>query len=1069
MNSGFSDSQDGIKLYIESLYNSSFNNELKAVVFDAISLDYISINDYFETQEDIMYYSYMFNDNDIPSPFYPFIYCIKDFFGHRSIAKTKEVFDELSIYFLHYDMLLSYIFEKPYIREPEVLRDEVYYESSIILESIVKLLDYISKFSDLVFYIGNLQFASESVIKLLQCLMQQYSGINLLLLMSIDSDILGYEEEHKVLDEFIEIADNKDVLVRVDSNYYVGDTYINNDKTSTEEKMLRLYENFDFLAIADCIKYAKPMYIEFNNNMSNIQSIEYMKLLKLLGKSHYLLKDKEAALFYDNIALSMAMDIDDQEEICDLHVRLAYDYSIRGEYDLARKHALVAMDVAKELNNEKLIYKCLFLNFIIDKEGRFLDIQADMKSFNRLIEMTKKYGYDNYLAMIYTNPHELHDHFEVIKNQEFDEGIEIAKRLGNSYQLSVAYHNKGIYHSKVGHVEEAFAYYKKSQRLKEGIGDNKRIAYIYNSLGYHYFLTEQYEASHIEYFKSFNASALSRDYNEVCMTLYNMALNVFMYGDYELVCDYIVKLIRLMKMIKINDMKYHSKKMIYNIYIISLIKSGEVIKARDVYYKVKIWGLKSIEDKKEEDFLNEMMEFFIAYEENTAEEILVGAERFITKEELSLIHFRKFYYVEKILFLKQKTNKNYMKEINTFKSEIIEENSSETLKKLNLLADPKLVGIFPKQDHIFTDISNDFERTLYTAKIDGNLLKLRNRINETNFLNLVLNMLVNEEDMDAVLIRLQQLIHDNTKVEKSYCRIVKGTRYEKLNVNNQKMIINEVYVERIFSNITDKSKASILQLGSASLMTLKKVYGYSSVMYMPIFVGGKRKAEFILMTQRQENKLNLDDLSIFTLVARQVGEIIERINNNKAIKAMNLKLKHLSTTDLLTGLYNRNALENQLQSEKQNVNKGDLEHLVILFIDLDNFKYYNDTFGHGVGDQVLVHFANILKTVTNEDDFVARFGGDEFVIILKEYSDDEAQKLVSEIYQKIKELSYFEKLVGRLIYKQVNIPKEYRLSCSIGMSSLVNQEQKDVDDLLKLSDQALYKAKGEGKNRLYQL
>ena len=923
-----------------------------------------------------------------------------------------------------------------------------------------------SKFMDLVFYLGNMHYASDSVFKFIKYVLSQNQDLNVMMVMTFNMDIMEFDEESKTIDSFIEIAEEQDMLVRIDSDFYSEDMYIQPEMSSEKVMMQKLIENYEFLAIDDCIHHGKTLYIEYNNRMDSAHIEHYILLLKLLGKTHYLLKDKEAAFFYDNMALSLATEHKNTYEMCDIKIRLGYDYAIRGEFQIARKYAQDGSYEARELKNRELMYKCMLLNFKIDKEGLYIDARSNNESLDELINATIERGYDNYLSMIYTNPNELHDNFNSLKKERFYKGLEIAMKNGNDHQLSEGYHNMGIVYSRMGEIEKAYEYYIKSQYLKEQIGDKKRIAYIYNSLGYYYFLTELHELSHMEYLKSFSASTDSRDYYEVGMTLFNMAMNTFIYGKYKEVCGYMVKLLKLMKISRIDDLKYHSKKTIYDLYIISLYKSGQISKANDVYNKLKIWGLKQIEGKTEEYFLTQMMEFFMASNSELAEEILIGAEEYIPKGDESMMHFRKFYYIEKSLYLKKRNTNEYRKVIKTFRRELVDKYSKETIIKLNDLYNKKDLIELEEPKGTLVDIDNDFDRTLYTAKIDQNFLKLRNRINEISFLNLVQNMLINEDDINDVIIRFQKLIHGNTKVEKIFCRMPREDGYNELNLENPELVISEVYAERIFTYIGDKTRPTILQLGNANLMTIKKSYGYSSLMYIPIYVKGKRQVELIFMTQRHHIKLNQDDLSVFSLVARQVGENMERITNNKALHATNLKLEHLSRTDLLTGLNNRNSLESELQKEKQRVKNGETTQLIIMFIDLDNFKYYNDTFGHNIGDQVLIYFANILKDVVDKHNYVARFGGDEFVILLKNVDKKEAQKTAHKIYSKIKEFHYFEKIIGHIKGEQVIIPNAYRLSCSIGMSSFDDCDSRDVDVVLKRSDEALYNAKRAGKNQL---
>lgn len=1054
--------------FIEELFEASFEGNLQSIVFDAVSINHGTINNYFISKSEVAYLYYIFREEEILSPYYPFLNCIREHFQGFSKEETLEVLKKLNVYKLHIQLFMSYIYNEPIKREPEVLRDEIYFEQLVLFKSIVKLLDYVSTFKDMVLYLGNLHLANESTIKLIEYMIYNSPSLNILILMTFDTECLDYEEDNQSYEQFIEKVEELDLLVRIESNFYDDEHLLERKILDNNEVLKLLEENYHFLAIEDCISYGKKLYVGLNNEMNNGDDENFLLLLKMLSKSFFLSKDSDSALFYDNMALTIGIEADKKKAICETKIRLGYNYSIRNEYNIARKYAQDAYDEAKIHGFTRLEYQCLFLFFIIDKECLFVDAHSNEEYLDALIDKSKVLGYDNYLAMIYTNPRELYDNFTSLKEERFNIGVEIAKEIGNEHQLGVAYHNQGIIYSRTGENGLAFEFYLKSQKIKEKIGDKRRVAFIYNSLGYHYSVTEQYQLAHEQYMKSFRAACESRDYHEVCMTLYNMASNAFFYGKYTIVCDYLNKLVHLMKVSKTVTLKYHSKKMIYDLYIISLIKTDNYSKAKNLYNKCNIWGLKAIVGKTEECFMNEMMEYSICQSDGDREEALIKAEEYISKEVGNMWHFRKYYYLEKIQFYKEQGS-NYYKKVGKIFAGELDAESIHTKIRMDLLVDNEALLNLEEPTSSWVNIDTKYKEILYTAKIDQNMLKLKNRINEISFLNLVQNMLANEENSKNVYLRLQQLIHGNTKVEKSFCRLIRTKGQSKLNLKNAKLVINEVYADRILGYVMDKSKPSLVHIGNSNILTLKKVYGYSSVMYLPIYVKGKRKAEFIFMTQKADVKLNQDDLGIFTLVARLVGETIERLENAKALKSMNLKLQHLSNTDLLTGLFNRNALENKLQSVKKEVNEGLIKDLTILFIDLDNFKYYNDCFGHSIGDQVLIYFADILKEVIDEPDFAARFGGDEFVILIQDRSEADVMTMVDEIYLKLEEKHYFERVVGRILGKRISVPKENRLSCSIGMASMNDNLDGDVEDLLKLSDQALYEAKGQGKNQLKKI
>jgi diguanylate cyclase (GGDEF)-like protein len=165
------------------------------------------------------------------------------------------------------------------------------------------------------------------------------------------------------------------------------------------------------------------------------------------------------------------------------------------------------------------------------------------------------------------------------------------------------------------------------------------------------------------------------------------------------------------------------------------------------------------------------------------------------------------------------------------------------------------------------------------------------------------------------------------------------------------------------------------------------------------------------------------------------------------------KLKYLATTDSLSGLYNRAEFMNLARNEFTLARKNNME-LSLLIMDLDNFKTINDTFGHAAGDEVIREMGKIITTSFRKTDIPGRIGGEEFAVVLKNASLKEAKKVA----EKVRELVARRKV----IYEE----QEISLTVSIGVAAIRGNTDdiNDIEDILKVADDALYKAKDQGRN-----
>jgi diguanylate cyclase (GGDEF)-like protein len=184
-------------------------------------------------------------------------------------------------------------------------------------------------------------------------------------------------------------------------------------------------------------------------------------------------------------------------------------------------------------------------------------------------------------------------------------------------------------------------------------------------------------------------------------------------------------------------------------------------------------------------------------------------------------------------------------------------------------------------------------------------------------------------------------------------------------------------------------------------------------------------------------------------------ELQSRLKAAQRILALEASLKSLAMHDQLTGAYNRSYLDRQLLKETKRT--GRYGHpLSIVMCDIDNFKALNDRYGHQVGDLLLIEVVSrINKTIRCENDWFARYGGDEFVIVLPE-TDSEGCRVVVE---RIRRLIADTPVMVRL--SEIAVTVSFG-AVSINETALV--KELPVDAIISAADKCLYRAKDEGRN-----
>lgn len=187
-------------------------------------------------------------------------------------------------------------------------------------------------------------------------------------------------------------------------------------------------------------------------------------------------------------------------------------------------------------------------------------------------------------------------------------------------------------------------------------------------------------------------------------------------------------------------------------------------------------------------------------------------------------------------------------------------------------------------------------------------------------------------------------------------------------------------------------------------------------------------------------------------------ETLANISNEKlsqlALQESEERYKKLSITDNLTGLYNRRFFTESLTLELERSRRYD-QHFALCLIDLDDFKDMNDSYGHLFGDKILTIFSHLLKQNLRQSDSAYRYGGEEFAIIFPGSSLEGASLVAERIRTKLAEYPFsFE-----------GNSKNIQMTASFGIS-LTSEHDRNIEEIIRRSDQALYAAKNSGKNKI---
>jgi diguanylate cyclase len=271
--------------------------------------------------------------------------------------------------------------------------------------------------------------------------------------------------------------------------------------------------------------------------------------------------------------------------------------------------------------------------------------------------------------------------------------------------------------------------------------------------------------------------------------------------------------------------------------------------------------------------------------------------------------------------------------------------------------------------------------------------------------------------------------------------------------NAVKLFVNFFFI--CSEEITDGLRSELLDTLTEVISSLIEVAGKSSLSNKQL------EAHINTLTSTQSTHNVLSVVSSIVHVTRQFVDDTRQLETDllvtsKGLNTLKNELAHArieASTDSLTGLLNRRGFDQQLKKMLHDRRKSGAGFCLIM-ADLDHFKDINDNYGHLFGDKILKAFARLLTDKTRSTDYVSRFGGEEFILILPETSIDNAFNVAENIRKAVEKLQVRNTKTGDIINT---------ITASFGIAG--HRFDEPANDLVYRCDSALYKAKQSGRNK----
>lgn len=349
--------------------------------------------------------------------------------------------------------------------------------------------------------------------------------------------------------------------------------------------------------------------------------------------------------------------------------------------------------------------------------------------------------------------------------------------------------------------------------------------------------------------------------------------------------------------------------------------------------------------------------------------------------------------------------------------------------------------------------------TFYNANSKEPFLNIkRNRVSNASLEYMQLQITISAYDYESKIVMIS--IYDISEVYETKLSLSK--EIQKVNTLNKILELQKDVIDKNIMILRTKTDGTI---NDASSMFCE-FYGYSKdeLIGKNISIISSKKLpksiykdlwESILSKKAWNGEIeNITKNGTLKWTQLSINPVVDNSDNLIEFNAFyhditNKKLlEELYIRDTLTGLYNRAFFEKTISSLNANQRKSDTSFALVI-ADIDHFKSINDTYGHQAGDEALKSVASTLNLLLRSDDIIARWGGEEFVIMLKNIPKEDAIKIT-------------EKLRSAIEKKE--ILKDRPVTCSFGIA--IYKQGDNIKDVFKKADEALYEAKKNGRNRV---
>lgn len=980
------------------------------------------------------------------SPYKPFLTVLKD--GNNG-PDEKDII-EFS-YSVQRDTFITYFRDGVAGRRYDhLLANELVYEQGRFIKTIIQLLKKSAKRNYLILNSQCLSKESTDVIRELE--KSDIQSKFAFCFSSIKNDMEA-TAIFKMLDEY---------STKPNYLFLVSDTVrISKDRTEYgcileedyEHQFNQLFNtlrnNRNFLCYEQLKEFAS--WVAENFGSFDLEEEEKRELSLELAKSLLQCNMADEAILYLN-------DIIDTQQSDECNAVALYylsqAFSFKKTISLAQKYFTLAEKAFQEIKNEKYLALAAMLEFHIAKRTSAEDTLAKYKKALKLLE--EQGLYNNFISVMISVPWRLvnDENIRILLDKEIDRCLELALKIDNQHLISTAYHWKGIIASHFGEIDLALKWYDKCNEIRTEIGEIGPILNIRNGLCYDAICRAMYKRAYDLENGIISELINISDFSSVTDTLKNVAYALFYSRHFSQAYEILNIISRYLTIFNMEGLANSSFLPSQNDILVfkSIISFDQCDFIRGRINHSNIMRDYDSVTKEDRPFIY-LIEAVLSADEGD-----IKASELLFEKCISEFNLLKSKMAHKVVF-------SHYEYAVSLKNLGYKDIAQKYIKKGFEIARAEKFSYYTKSEDISASEVITVEQYV-------------NGVEKFDKFNLNIGELNGKAEKEQLLTLLHKRIHDYQFINKVKTGNIKNQNIKRY-VQTVLLDIQEytLATEVFFGGKTDEGEFKIFQSIShddspsvdeeifRKLMNSSRKRDNAQFVYNEeynVYFGNISYASYcygIVIKGSADNPITVDVLNTLNIA-------LSSIQSQVVIFKQDEHLMIMSSTDQLSHLKNRHAFQECIAVESDKVRrylsrKGHLIQVAVAFVDLDNFKYYNDNFGHNVGDLLIKSFASLLKETCRKIDFISRFGGDEFVIIMFDTNAAEGIRVYARLNECLARHEYFIPDIKILLNREdIEIPENRRIGFSMGISTNHDVEKgDDLEHVVQNADKALYYSK----------